>query len=140
MRNYFLFLFILSLTLSSCEEASNDEKTNTREKKQKSQSVDESIENPEAPKLLKPENNATVFEDKPLLEWTETSGDKLYQVEIHSDESMEAPTWSDYPSENSWRIEEKFMGLDDGETYYWRVKRGMSDWSEVYSFTVELKD
>lgn len=53
---------------------------------------------------------------------------------------MEAPAWSDNPKENSWRIEEKFSGLEDGKTYYWRVKRGASDWSEVYSFTVELKN
>ncbi len=92
------------------------------------------------PKLLEPENNATVFEEKPMFKWTEVPGDRLYQVEIHQYEGMEAPAWSDYPEGTSWRIEEKFMGLDHGKTYYWRVKRGQSDWSEVYSFTVDLKN
>ncbi|MCC5845905.1 MAG: fibronectin type III domain-containing protein [Verrucomicrobia bacterium] len=92
------------------------------------------------PELLEPENNATVFEEKPLFRWSEVPGRDLYQVEIHQYEDLEAPAWSDYPEETSWRISENFSGLQDGETYFWRVRRGMSDWSEVYTFTVDLTE
>lgn len=75
-----------------------------------------------------------------MFKWTEVPGGQLYQIEIHQYEEIKAPACSDYPSENSWRIEEKFMGLGHGEKYYWKVKRGSSDWSEVFTFTVDLKN
>jgi hypothetical protein len=95
-------------------------------------------EEPVPPELVSPENNATVFEEKPLLSWTEVPGRGSYVVEIHQNENMEAPGWSDYVQVTEWRISDEFAGLDHEETYYWRVRRGMSDWSETRSFTVDL--
>lgn len=133
-----VFYFVLiGFLITSC---AGERETNEEQSKNTNTSIDTVDETPQTPKLISPENNATVFEEKPLFEWTDVSVGRRYTVEIHQNEDMEAPAWSDNPKENTWRIEEKFSGLDDGKTYYWRVKNGASDWSEVYSFTVELKD
>lgn len=128
-------IFITVLAISCNQEKKQQE---TIDSGQVSENRQEEVA--QIPTPVSPENNATVHEEKPLFEWSEIPGDQLYQVEIHQYEDLMAPAWSDYPKENTWRIEEKFMGLDDGETYYWRVKKGNSEWSEVYKFTVELKD
>ena len=91
------------------------------------------------PELLEPDNEATVFEEKPLFRWSEVPGRGMYVVEIHQFEDMNAPAWSDYVDETSWRIPENLSGLQHGESYHWRVRRGMSDWSGTRSFTVDLR-
>lgn len=94
---------------------------------------------PVPPELLEPQDQATVFEEKPLLSWEEVPGRGMYVVEIHQYEDMRAPAWSDYVNETEWRISEEFSGLEHDGTYFWRVRRGMSNWSEVRSLTVDLE-
>lgn len=140
MRSIIIFVIVLLFGFYSCDDATNEvqEKSNNPQPELE----DFANEHSEAPELLEPADGATVFEEKPLFRWSEVeSGGRMYQVEIHASDDMNAPAWSDNPEETSWRIVDDLAGLDHGRTYFWRVKKLniTSDWSEVRSFTVDLK-
>lgn len=134
----FSLLICFVFVFTNCEEQKEDKIVEPITGLKSAEELEaENNESHEGPKLLKPENNSVVNTGKPIFEWTEIPGNRLYTIEIHSDKSMNSPSWDGNPSENKFQIEEKFMPLESGETYYWRVKRGMSDWSETFSLTVE---
>jgi photosystem II stability/assembly factor-like uncharacterized protein len=88
------------------------------------------------------DGSSTEKTDRVNLAWKDMDGAREYEVELDTDPEFKhnpAPYESDTTAET-------IMGLDDGETYYWRVrvientnKEDMySNWSETWSFTVKL--
>ncbi len=139
MRKLKLSLLIcIAFVVANCEEQKEDKIVEPATGLKSAEELEaENNEEIEGPKLLKPENNSKVNTGKPVFEWTEIPGDGLYTIEIHGDDEMNTPSWDGNPRENKFQIEDKFMSLENGKTYFWRVKKGRSDWSETFSVTVE---
>jgi photosystem II stability/assembly factor-like uncharacterized protein len=79
--------------------------------------------------------------DSATLKWTDLSGADMYEVDVNEDPSFDGTDWS--PDDASSLTSILVSGLDDGQTYYWRVRVAedepvLSRWSETRSFTTAM--
>ncbi len=76
--------------------------------------------------------------DSAELKWDKLGSANMYRIEVDTDPGFDSAD-SDDTSLTSVRV----TGLEDGRTYYWRVRVAegepvLSRWSEVWSFTTSL--
>jgi formylglycine-generating enzyme required for sulfatase activity len=92
---------------------------------------------PTAPIILEaPLNNETGVVQLPRLEWDSVTGSTFYRAEVCHEETFTDTMWVNIITENrDYTLESNEM-LHVGETYYWRVRSDVSQWSEVWEFTV----
>ncbi|MCD4735771.1 MAG: T9SS type A sorting domain-containing protein [Bacteroidales bacterium] len=88
--------------------------------------------------LVLPENEATIPDLLPQLEWLPVTGITNYEVEYDISENFTDPeTNLIAPAENFFQIQ---YVLEVGTTYYWRVRAiqdgDTSNWSPTWNFTV----
>ena len=91
------------------------------------------------PELSSPENGAIDQMPDVVLDWKAVTGESLeifYEVEIDVDSLFENPQTFPLTEVTALTVEELMFG----DKYYWRVRAhdgdNVSDWSEVWSFTV----
>ncbi len=88
------------------------------------------------PVLTAPENNATDQSTSPTIAWQVVTGAVSYEYHYSTDAYFTS-FWNDYLAETTATL----LNLNNNYTYYWRVRASdgsvNSDWSEVWSFTVE---
>ncbi len=104
----------------------------------------QTLELPEAVQLAYPENLEVVEIDENLAEidliWHPSQpAISQYQLDVAIDETFDTPLFSyDQITDTLFRLE----GLQDNETYYWRVRAynssGWGSYSEVWSFTTDF--
>ena len=89
------------------------------------------------PALSSPPSGSVNQSDPVLLIWNITSGADSYRIQIDDNGDFNNPVVDeDELNNNSF----EFSGLNDGTTYYWRIKAfndcdAESVWSEIWSFT-----
>ena len=94
-----------------------------------------------APQLLKPEPGATDVVVDPVFQWTSFTEAEAYELLLGTDSELAVPLASkmgtNAVSETAWQHS---TDLEQGKTYYWRVRAigsgSSSDWSDVGAFTV----
>jgi hypothetical protein len=102
--------------------------------------------NGDAPVPLRPENADEWVEATPLFEWRAFEGADFYEVEVNIESTFpvtgtvlsEQVPFPAFSSETS--IAQRFLGILDYGTYYWRVHANSSgtwsDWSEPRRFQI----
>jgi hypothetical protein len=93
---------------------------------------------PGAPDLLTPADQAIDISQPVTLDWSDVSGADLYQVQIDSNS-----TFTTRFLDSSLTVSQvEVSGLDEGVTYYWRVRAhnvvDWGNWSQICSFTTEI--
>jgi hypothetical protein len=78
--------------------------------------------------------------DRADLEWEDTGGAREYEIWVDTDRGFKSGSKKELPSEATSQM---VTGLEDGQTYYWKVRVAegepvLSNWSEVWSFTTGL--
>ncbi|MFN4133403.1 MAG: hypothetical protein ACK4GQ_03435, partial [Candidatus Hadarchaeales archaeon] len=98
---------------------------------------------PTAPSLISPENNATLFIDRPLFRWTEATGTGTitYWLVIDNDQDFSSPIYNKTGiPENSHVIENQLV--ENFSPYYWKVAAvdniGNLSWSEWRKFELKV--
>ncbi len=86
--------------------------------------------------LTTPEDEEPGVGQLPGLEWDSVTGSTFYRAEVCHEETFINTMWVNIITENK----NYTLGSDEmllvGETYYWRVRSDVSQWSEVREFTV----
>jgi hypothetical protein len=89
---------------------------------------------PDVPLLAAPDNGAINLNQPIVLDWNDVADATQYQIQVDDLSSFAAPEINVSPSVSGYSA----SGLDEGQTYYWRVRAdnacGWSDWSAVWSF------
>lgn len=91
------------------------------------------------PDLLSPEDGSTGVATSPTLTWRAANAAFSYRVQVAASTDFASPLLDESAvSDTSLHL----ASLDEGTTYFWRVNTntgdGISDWSEVWSFTTEI--
>jgi len=76
--------------------------------------------------------------DSATLAWSAMSGAEYYQIKVNSDHGFKG---IDYSPADTKMTSVRVTGLEDGQTYYWKVRvatRIFSRWSGVRSFNTAL--
>lgn len=93
-----------------------------------------------APNLQSPANNSIVNTLTPLLVWDSLVTATNYSVQIATDSLFNTIVLSQFSNAASYLVESG--ALNPNVDYYWRVRTnndgGVSPWSDVYHFTVNL--
>ncbi|MCL6260786.1 Ig-like domain-containing protein [Aquiflexum sp. TKW24L] len=94
---------------------------------------------PAAPNLVSPSNGAKDLSVSPRLQWNTVTGAKTYRVQISKEINFATLSLDNAAvTSNSLQV----SGLQDGVTYYWRVRAtnesGSSSYSSVWSFQTKL--
>ena len=91
---------------------------------------------PDAPSLSSPSNGATDVSTSPTLDWSSVSGASSYDVQVCSDSSCSNVVVDQNVTSSQWTVS---PSLNQGTTYYWRVRAknscGSGSWSSVWRFT-----
>jgi hypothetical protein len=89
------------------------------------------------------DGSSTDKTDRVILSWKAMDGAKTYQVQYDIDPEFNGPFGGDLLESEPTNLD--ILGLDDGETYYWRVRvlgtkyeDMFSNWSETWAFTTKL--
>lgn len=94
----------------------------------------------EPPILLSPSNEESNLLLPILLEWENNDNAISYNLEVAEDDSFTTTVINEGLISNNFQVD----NLNNGTTYYWRVKTinncGESDYSEIFSFTTEFID
>jgi hypothetical protein len=100
----------------------------------------------DVPFLVYPLDQATQRPNDVLLDWRAVDKSSEYEYQLSKDENfsslVESGTLAALNSDDSQREDTEFRteGLENGATYFWRVRAkvsgSMGDWSEVWNFTV----
>jgi len=89
------------------------------------------------PQLRMPANNAKEISTDPLMEWFSVVDAERYHLQISRDAAFDDLIFS---QDNLTELSRVMNDLEMNITYYWRVRainaEGLSDWSEVWNFTV----
>jgi uncharacterized protein YjdB len=99
----------------------------------------ETLNGPEAPILVSPEDSQTNLDTDLNLVWERVLGAESYRLQVSGsrDFSQRIIDQSDI-TENSFALEK----LEEGKTYYWRVratnKAGSSVYSDIWNFTTKV--
>lgn len=100
----------------------------------------------DVPFLVYPLDQSAQRPNDVLLDWRAVDKSSEYEYQLSKNESfsslVESGTLAALNSDDSQREDTEFRteGLENGATYFWRVRAkvsgSMADWSEVWSFTV----
>jgi hypothetical protein len=89
-----------------------------------------------APELLAPEYKAIWIPETLTVEWSASSGDSMYYVQVSTDSNFSTAAINDSTRSASFAITSP---LTQSTTYYWRVsvlkRQGLSGWSDIGIFT-----
>ena len=97
---------------------------------------------PQAPTLLKPDNESTIPDSTPEFRWDKVEGADKYELEVDNSSSFTGPEIHKTSLEDSSYTASEI--LPDG-TYYWHVRAkdsagNWSRWSDIWSFTVDTNE
>jgi hypothetical protein len=94
---------------------------------------------PPAPAMVGPEDGATDLPQPITINWNSVSGVDMYQMQLDSSATFSGVKMMDTSMAGTHCDVDN---LDEGETYYWRVRAhnsiGWGDWSATWSFTTEI--
>ncbi|RKX29852.1 MAG: hypothetical protein DRP46_06595, partial [Candidatus Zixiibacteriota bacterium] len=94
---------------------------------------------PPAPLLVSPDDGATGLSQPVYTDWGDAAGADLYELQIDSTIAFSAPVCDSSMTATNCDVAD----LQDGETYYWRVRAhndvGWGDWSLVRNFSVDCQ-
>ncbi len=94
---------------------------------------------PPAPAMVSPEDGATDLPQPITLDWDNVSGADMYQMQLDSSATFSGAKLMDTSMAGTHCDVDN---LDEGATYYWRVRAhnsmGWGDWSAAWSFTTEV--
>jgi hypothetical protein len=89
-----------------------------------------------APELLAPEDKAIWIPETLTVDWSTSSGDLMYYVQVSTDSNFSTAAINDSTHSASFAITSP---LTQSTTYYWRVSvlkhQGLSGWSDIGLFT-----
>ena len=92
-----------------------------------------------SPTLLSPPNNGYASTTTPTFLWTTApaaTGD--YEIQVSTTHEFNpGDIVFDHTTSNTWYTTQVGEALIDGNTYYWRVRRGTYPWSDTWHFTVD---